>query len=87
MTLMGKEPRYFEIFSKDEYEWVKYLYMELKQKESEDWARHLLSFLKSQIEKGISRLSCKDYRQMYIKKIPEQDKTKDRQFKASLLSN
>jgi hypothetical protein len=56
--------------------WVVMLLNELMARENEDYAKFLLVYLKNQIDRGIQRLSPKEYRQMYIKKIPQKTKNK-----------
>eukprot|EP00347_Sterkiella_histriomuscorum_P004161 403361523 len=63
-----------ELNNKEEMDWVVMLLNVLKQKEQtgEPYAKHLLTYIEAQVERGISRLSPREFRQLYIKKIPQE---------------
>lgn len=51
-----------ELYNKEEMDWVVMLINVLRSNESEDYAKHLLTYLETQIDRGISRLSPREFR-------------------------
>jgi hypothetical protein len=53
-------------------EWVASILQDLKQSQSEDYAQHLIKCIESWLEKGKSKLDPKEFRNLYIKKIAQE---------------